>query len=210
MYKVIDRFFVGLLALVVLVFCGAAVVFAWNATALEELIRWLYASWIHPASVTAGCVVLILIALRVLFFAGRAPAEGPRILVTAGELGSVEITMDTLGQLVDAYMTDVEAVTDTRYNLRPGEKGLGIYLRVAMASGGAIPAVSGAVQSGLKEFIERTTGIAVAEVGILVDNPPAPKVREAKAPVKAPAPRAAVQTVVPAARDDSPDEAAHS
>ena len=207
MYKMIDRFFVGLLALVILAFCGAAIVFSWNAAALEELIRWLYASWIHPASVTAGCVVLILIALRVLFFAGRGQAEGPRILVTAGELGSVEITMDTLGQLVDAYMTDVEAVTDTRYNLRPGEKGMGIYLRVAMVSGVAIPEVSAAVQSGLKEFIERTTGIAVAEVGILVDNPPAPKVRETKAPAKTPAPRAAVQTAVPAAQDAPRDEA---
>lgn len=213
MYKVVDRFLIGLLTLAVIAFGGVAIAIAWNGVALHAIAQWLYVSWINPAIVTAVCVVLMLIALRVLLFGGHARPEAARVLVASGELGSVEITMDTLGQLVDTYMAGVEGVTDTKHNLRAGESGLGVYLRVAMESSVSIPTASASIQSGMKAFLERATGIAVAEVGILVDNPPAPKTRESKSAAPKPAPRSAsaVAVAVPAPQNEAPaDEAARS
>ena len=122
---------------------------------------------------TVICLLLIVAALRVLIFGGRVRREAPAVLVVAGELGRVEITLDTMGQLVDSFMAGVNGVSHARHRLAPREDGLSVQLRVAVEAGTVIPEVSAGIQSGLKRFIESTTGIVVAEVGILVDNPPA-------------------------------------
>lgn len=170
MYKIFDRVLVGILAVAVVAIGGGMLAVAWDAALLEQLFFMLQDS-MTKLWVTGLCIVLILISLRLLLFAGRRPKEMARITVSTGDFGTVEITLNTLSQLVNAFVAKVDGIVASKHNLRPGENGLGIYLRVGIREGASIPEVSRQVQQSLKVYMEHATGIAVAEVGVLVDNP---------------------------------------
>lgn len=206
MYKVFDRLLIVLLMLTVVI-CGVALIaLAWSPYVLEGIVFWLYATPVNPAIVSAVCLLLIVAALRVLLFGGRARKEVPGVLVIAGELGRVEITLDTMAQLVESFMAGVAGMSHVRQRLEPREEGLAVALRVAVEPGTVIPEVSASVQAGLKKFLESTTGIAVAEVSVTVDNPPA-KAKDIK-PAAAARNISTVATVKPAAPAEESGEPA--
>lgn len=102
-----------------------------------------------------------------IFNLGR---ERETTLISAGELGNVNITLDALDKLVRKVAAQQEGVTRVSTKLKTLENELHIFLNVKVKPDRPLPQLTKDLQNIVKSYIEDTTGVNINEVKVLVDS----------------------------------------
>lgn len=117
-------------------------------------------------AVIAG-VIVVLIALRFLFYRIGRPQVSDFIALT-GEHGHIRISYDTLRQLANRRGSQVRGAEGFDTRIRPGQDGVVILVRMQVLPDVDISETSREVQSVVKEYVERTSGVTVENVYVHV------------------------------------------
>nr|MDD6335025.1 alkaline shock response membrane anchor protein AmaP [bacterium] len=127
--------------------------------------------WVR-IGITAGCVLLFIATLRLLFARGQKPLRA--VLVGQSAQGALRVTVPALEQIAQQYAKDVESVSSMAIRFEPSkEGGIDIQAKLTLAQGAVIPEVTQMFQQGLQAHMETHTGLKVAAVHVLVEAAPA-------------------------------------
>jgi uncharacterized alkaline shock family protein YloU len=179
-YKLFDRLLIILILICVLLISVGAIALSLQALPLarvQQLIENLYVYWPNAVMIIAISIVLIVICLRIIYAsAGRHQIRQPSsIVVTHGEQGNVNITLDTISSIVERSVSNVEGVKECKNQIAPHVESINILLKVTLDENVPIPEKTAEIQQRLKEEVQHLTGLVVAQIHIIVDHVPVKK-----------------------------------
>lgn len=173
MAKIFDR-----LLLIVYSFCvGIGLILlltmAFNWIRFDHAVRYLDNLYRNPAVAypfIAFGILFLLTSIRLFVLAVRNPERDARSVERSTDFGLVRVSFRTLQSLAAGAAAGVRGVHDLKTRIRQGEGGLEIDLRLTADGKTALPALTGQLQSSVKEHVERMSGLPVASVTVLIEN----------------------------------------
>jgi uncharacterized alkaline shock family protein YloU len=115
----------------------------------------------------AIAVVLIIAGVMLLFFGIKK--ETPKTAkIAAFENGSIVIAVKAIEELVQRFLREASDVKETHSSVTSYSDYINIDVEISVRPGISVPDVTKALQDGLKEDIEKHTGITVKETKIVV------------------------------------------
>ncbi|MBB6675235.1 alkaline shock response membrane anchor protein AmaP [Cohnella nanjingensis] len=174
MMKMLDRLLLFLYSLVI----GAATVTAVIVAAggfktvwLKEVVDDITGGYrVAQATVLIVAVLLFLISLRFFVVSLSRGGNNAPSINQRTEHGDIQISVETVENLVLKAASRSRGVKDLRARVRVGEAGLHITIRAFVDGEGSIPTLSEEMQRTVSEQIEETTGIPVADVSVFIAN----------------------------------------
>lgn len=137
-----------------------------NFTSLLNFIESIYNNW--QAGILFTAAFIIGAWLIYPFFSFRDKLGSTIIKKT--ELGEVDITLRALENLVQGITKQQEQIAEIETSLKSDEEGLKIFLKGKVHQGTIIPELSRELQDIVKSYIEKTTGVNVVEVKVLIED----------------------------------------
>jgi len=113
--------------------------------------------------------VLLLVGLRLLWVSLTRSRSG-RVVVHDYKLGQVRISLVAVENLVKKVVYQVHGVKDVKPHVVETRGGMGLHIRAIVAPDISIPEVSKEIQQRVQAYILDTTGIAVNDIKIIVEN----------------------------------------
>ncbi len=135
----------------------------------------LFGNTVYLTILGVAGAVLLFIALR-LMFAGTGKKEKPDVqpvstLVKASELGSTFISLQALDAMVQKFCRNNNRIRTIASSVRAvRDGGITVSVRLALMPDTDIPELTETLQTSLKQYIEKLSGILVREVGILIED----------------------------------------
>lgn len=108
-------------------------------------------------------VIIVLLALRFLFYRMGRPSSTDFVAM-AGEHGQIRLSHDTIRQLANRKGMDVKGAQGFDSRIRHGQNGIVILVRMQVLPDIDISATSREVQSVVKDYVEKTSGVTVEQV----------------------------------------------
>lgn len=140
------------------------------ADAVTGAVVGLQGSWLAVGLGTLAGLLLLGASVFLLYseFASGKPEEAYNIAVS--DHGEIRMTGNCLRQMCDAFAAGIPGVKEVRSNMKMGEAGLEIYLRVGISLDMPIPTVTRRLQEALRTYLQETAGTPVAVIAVLVDK----------------------------------------
>lgn len=173
MAKIIDRLllFIFSLAVMVAAFCMLAAAFNWiPLEKTQDFVRRVYTETNPAIAFIAGCVILLLIAVRLFYISIRASQEQAPSIDQKNEWGDIRISIETVENLALKSASRTRGVKDLRARVRVGSAGIEVMIRSMVDGETSIPALTEEMQNTVKQHIEEITGIPVANVSVFIAN----------------------------------------
>lgn len=177
--KVFDRILLGILLIAAILVSFVLFGVAANLIS-EEQVNWFVSLFYmerQNALILAGSgLVLLLISVKLLF-AGKnkkADVRPASALMKQTELGGTYISLEAIDSMVQKHCRAISRVKDVHTTLQSTETGVTIGIRLNVLPDTDVVTLSGELQKSLKENVESLTGIAVNEIGVLVESAAAP------------------------------------
>ncbi|MBX6352927.1 MAG: alkaline shock response membrane anchor protein AmaP [Thermoflavifilum sp.] len=164
---VLDRLLLVLLALAGVIAGVGAILLGVAATGGAPP-AWLLSVLVPGTAVYwwIGGVISVLLGLR--FLAYRLRAAEPEHVSLSGEHGQIRISYETLRQLAVRAGRGIKGVHEFDARVRMGQAGLVFYTRVRAHPDTDLAQMSRDVQTAVKQYVERTAGVAVERVIVQV------------------------------------------
>lgn len=156
--------YVAGILLILLAVYTMSVSFGWGGDALIQLVNWLKENPWESAIIS----ILIIGVGIALFFIPRNKRFDDPAFQTSSQWGEVRVTYDAIREIVKRSALAVAGVYHIEAELHSRENLLEISIVSQLDPGVIIPEVSEKIQTQVKEAVESTTGIKVAEVKVLV------------------------------------------
>ncbi|NLJ75234.1 MAG: alkaline shock response membrane anchor protein AmaP [Firmicutes bacterium] len=157
----LDRVFLGLTVVILVVFAGSI---AWTIGGSSAVIAWLQS----PGAALDGGIVVLLILLMAIYLTIMATRqETQKSVVYQGELGEVRISINSIQGLVAQAAREIPGVNDVSVTVTDSES-LRVRLDIQVLPGHHIPQLSEELQKTVKDYLDSTVGISVAEVQVFV------------------------------------------
>ena len=173
--KAFDRILLALLLIVAIV-CSF-VLFGIAAKLIPEqmavdFLSLFYYSDSHNALILAGCgVVLLLISIKLVFSGrGRKEVQPAATLIKQGEFGGTYIALTAIDTMVQKHCRQQGKIRDCISSLRVVENGVTIQLKLSVMPDTNLVTLTEELQMSLKEYVETLTGVAIPEIGILIES----------------------------------------
>lgn len=115
-------------------------------------------------------IIIFILSLRFLLKSYKIESDTYNYIETESELGKVRISYNTLRALALSGVKRVKGVKDVLINIDTIEGEVIIKLTVSFYGDVIIPGASSELQSVIKEVVEKTSGLVVREVTVLVDE----------------------------------------
>ena len=177
--KVFDRILLGILLIAAILVSFVLFGIAANLIPQDQA-TWfvsLFYMYRENALILAGSgLVLLLISIKLLF-AGKgkkADARPASALMKQTEFGGTYISLEAIDSMVQKHCRAVSRVKDVHTTLQSTETGVTIGIRLCVLPDTDVVTLSSELQKSLKENVESLTGIAVNEIGVLVESAAAP------------------------------------
>jgi len=175
--KLIDRLLLVLLTLFVIALaagCFAVALQLVPQAALDELVRRVYAYPVNAIILGVAGLLLLALAIKLLFAreGAKTPPQPQAALVKAGENGSVFISLEALNAMVQKHCRANARVRDCESHVCVVPAGVSIRLKLAAMPDTTLPELTQELQTTLKEYIQSLSGIAVAEIAIMIVSAP--------------------------------------
>lgn len=132
----------------------------------------------YPGNIYAIVIALIWFVLGLRFLFYRISKSDEDHVVLQGEHGSIRISFEAIRQLSNRTGKNVKGVQEFDTRVRSGPVGVWLAVRVRALADMDLNAMSKQLQSDVKEYVEKSTGVAVERVTVNVAE-------LANAPVKA-------------------------
>ena len=174
MAKIIDRFLLVLFTLAAIATLVSCLLTSFGFIAYDDAQTFLYNVYSDTYTATmfiAVCIVLLIIAVRLLFIAVR-PAGRTNVpsIDQRTEYGDIRISVDTIENLALKAASRSRGVRDLKARIRITNAGLDIELRAVVDGETSIPALIEEIQAAVKTHLEDITGIPTASVSVYVAN----------------------------------------
>ncbi|MCL6631655.1 MAG: alkaline shock response membrane anchor protein AmaP [Alicyclobacillus herbarius] len=165
--SIIDRFLLVILSLGVLCASILLVVFGLGAGAQWQSDVYLTLTT-YPGNIytVVLAVVFALVALRFLFY--RVGKASPEYISLPGPNGQIRISFDTIRQLTNRTGREIRGVQEFDSRVRHGQNGILLAVRVRALPDVDLSAMGSEIQSAVKEYVERNSGILVERITVNV------------------------------------------
>lgn len=166
--SIVDRIFLALMSLVLLLVSSTVLMYSAGIISLKFLgtsLNLYYGRW----EVGIVAALILLISVRFLVMAVKTD-KVQEIIVSSGELGKVGVSFNAIESLVQKVIQENPQVKETKVYLKGRDGGLGIRIRLSIEQDIVIPAMAEELQSNIKEYIQITSGTIVKEVSVNVDR----------------------------------------
>ncbi|MCT4621558.1 MAG: alkaline shock response membrane anchor protein AmaP [Marinisporobacter sp.] len=167
--KLIDRFFLGLYSL-----CIAGVSFVLILLPFNDWVgRWtsyILKTYIINEEYIIVPAIFFILSLRFLFSGSKKNDFKGNAVIKHTSYGEVKITMETIENMAHKCAQGVHGLRDIKAISRHSHDGLVITIKAFALSDINIPEKAMAIQKKTKEHIEETTGVAVKEVKITIND----------------------------------------
>lgn len=173
--KIIDRIALVIFSLIVLILSMMLcfLIFGWiNLAPINYTLMSLLGNQ-TACNVTIGvCIVLILLALKCIFFTGHTNENfGGNGILLENDNGKLLISKDTLMNLVNGLAKRMEKVEDVSSKVfLDKENNLRVYITLFVEPDTVIKDLSVKLQTKVKEAIKKTSDLDVKEVDIRIKN----------------------------------------
>jgi uncharacterized alkaline shock family protein YloU len=118
-----------------------------------------------------GVAVIVLIVTMIIMgmlFKRKRPVDS--VIVESNLSGQVSITVPAINAIIMKAVKKIDGIRDIRPVVTNSQNGLLIYLHMMINPERNVPEMSQAIQSIVKEYIEKIAGLQVSEIKILVDE----------------------------------------
>lgn len=115
-------------------------------------------------------IIIFILSLRFLLKSYKIESDTYNYIETESELGKIRVSYNTLRALALSGVKRVKGVKDVLINIDTIEGEVIIKLTVSFYGDVIIPGASSELQSVIKEVVEKTSGLVVREVTVLVDE----------------------------------------
>lgn len=174
--KVIDRILLalysalGVIALIVLCMCVLRPEI--YGPSLSEALIGLCGDTIRKAVGCALIVVLIAGQIHLMVAACKREERGPKgsVSVQNTENGEVRVSVQAMEALVRRAIGRQEGVLDVKSKIVTHDDSVTVHIDMTLAVDALIPNITMTMQRRVKRYIEETSGIAVREVLVLVNE----------------------------------------
>lgn len=164
-----DRILLGLMALgyliASLILLFASIGWTTPVVFIENYLLYTTNRWVQGILGTAvfiGSLALVLGSIR------KKPDRQAALHETA--LGTIRITLPALELLVAKAARSVQGIREVKPFLKPLPDGLLIRLKAQVMPDVNIPYVTSELQKTIQEYIQKTAGIKVSEIRVLVNK----------------------------------------
>lgn len=115
-------------------------------------------------------IIFIFLILVVLFKSYRSTSFPEQVDLTNDGNGMVSITIDAIKALILKAIKPINGIREVKSQVFNTELGISIRLHIVVVSDHNIPDLCLLTQKTVKEYLENTGGLKVAEVKIMVDD----------------------------------------
>ncbi|MCK8825449.1 alkaline shock response membrane anchor protein AmaP [Fuchsiella alkaliacetigena] len=166
--EIIDRIVIVIFTIVLIFLSLLMILTSFALIPQEYIVEFIIQNYARPEVAVVGAVFL-LIALRII-----APLFKRNLIqntiVQQGSLGQISISLKAIDSLVTQVISQTAGVKLLESKLEAVEEGLQVFLEVSVNPGLDIPQLTEELQTEIKDYLHRTTGVAVIEVKLLVRN----------------------------------------
>lgn len=115
-------------------------------------------------------LVLCFLALVLLFLGLQRNTRKDDILVEKGLLGEVSMSVPAIQLIIMKAVRQVDGAKETRSIVKKIPAGLVITLHMMINPERSVPELTAEIQKKVKEYLENTGGLQIAEIKVLVDD----------------------------------------
>ena len=117
----------------------------------------------------AACAVILAVIAVALIFFGIRKKEADSVILTAGEGGSVVITLEAMEEVTRRYLSEVKGIDTKKIGIKTiGPGCIRVNLALSVQKDIVIPEVTQGITEGLKYYVEKFTGIEAGYIGIRI------------------------------------------
>ena len=171
--RLFDRILLTIYTLVIIGLSLFSFVVAWGFIPKERMTDWidrLYVEWSVPLIVTVISLLLLIVGFRLLF-SGIRRHKPKSTLLKNTELGGIRVSLNTIDGLAQKSARSYSGIRDVKSEVIAIPEGVRILLKISIIPDVNIPELTEQLQMGIKEYVEKLTGIYVKEIQVYVDNP---------------------------------------
>jgi len=117
-----------------------------------------------------GAFILLICGMLGVFVSLARKSALPQVVIGKSEGGQVNICLVAVDNVVQKAAFSVEGVREVKSRLKAAKNGVSVKLQIALPHDINVPETSTEVQNAVKEQLQTITGLAVAEVAVLVTN----------------------------------------
>lgn len=159
--SIMNRILLILLSVAGLVMAGSLILFVSSSSYADQFANDITSSPDNLYYIIVAIVVALL-SLRFFFYRWRAPMED--YVSMPGEHGNIRISYETIQQLANRTGKVVRGVQEFDTRVRPGQTGLILSVRVKALPDVELSNMSHEIQTSVKTYVEKTSGVAVEQV----------------------------------------------
>ena len=166
--EIIDRVVIVIFT-IILIFLSLLMILTSLALIPQEyIVELITQNYARPEVAVVGAVFL-LIAVRIIVPLFKRNLV-QNTVVQEGSLGQISISLKAIDNLVTQVISQTAGVELLESKLEAAEEGLVVFLELSVNPGLDIPQLTEELQTEVRDYLHRTTGVAVIEVKLLVRN----------------------------------------
>lgn len=173
--RIFDRVLLALLMVIIIATMVVGLLVYWDyLPGVKTFLQGLFAVSVGTRILYSGILaVILIIAVRLLIAPNKKPS--PSILVKGADDGDVRVTVAALTAITKQYAIQVEGIRDVVARFVQQEEGVDVHTRLVMAYGVAIPEATQSFKDGVRDHLERMTGLRINRVFVTVEAEPVNK-----------------------------------
>ena len=172
--KLLDKLALKIFSIIILVISVLAILVVTEVVALDSITDFLtnLTDGLDMVRITIiASVILLILAIKGLFFTSRPKDEGKNGIVLENQSGKLVISKESLDNLISSVVKEIPgAESISSRTFLDKNKNLIVYVTTILSKDVMIKDVSHELQDKIKEAMKRTADLDVKEVNIKVKN----------------------------------------
>ena len=172
--KFLDKLALKIFSIIILVVSIIAILVVTEVVSMDSITDFIanFTDGIDMVRVTIiAAVVLLILAIKGLFFTSKPKNEGKNGIVLENQSGKLVISKESLDNLIASVVKEIPgAESISSRTFLDKNKNLIVYVTTILSKDVMIKDVSAELQEKIKEALKRTADIEVKEVNIKVKN----------------------------------------
>ena len=172
--KFLDKLALKIFSIIILVVSIIAILVVTEVVSMDSITNFIanFTDGVDMVRVTIiAAVVLLILAIKGLFFTSKPKNEGKNGIVLENQSGKLVISKESLDNLIASVVKEIPgAESISSRTFLDKNKNLIVYVTTILSKDVMIKDVSAELQEKIKEALKRTADLEVKEVNIKVKN----------------------------------------
>ncbi len=173
--KFLDRLSLTIFSIIILILSliVSLLIFGWiNITTVTYILRIALSNTIAVNSILISSIVLILLAMKCIFFSSKEEEEKTDGVLLTNENGKLLISINTIENLVKGVVEGFPNVisSNCKVSLDKQVNNVKVELNLTVATDTVIKELSLNIQDRIKEVVKKTTELEIKEINIKIKD----------------------------------------